>query len=167
MIKVRPSQVFDFDTEEHVAEGGQRAFDPSPVPTIDDRANLYLNAVYGAREFRGEEYADPAWRIDRVGNRPAASLNNPIQIRRVTSSGGVSIDCSGISIMSTSPLGCTHGRPPSGKARPNLSLRMSSYRCDIASNPPTSLKSQMTLPSRSGACGSMLVSSKVGIVASS
>jgi hypothetical protein len=57
MIKVRPSQVFDFDTEDLVAEGGQRTSDTSPAPTIDYRANLYLNAVYGAREFKGEEYA--------------------------------------------------------------------------------------------------------------
>jgi hypothetical protein len=57
MIKVRPSQVFDFDTEDLVAEGGRRAPDTSPAPTIDDRANLYLNAIYGAREFTGEEYA--------------------------------------------------------------------------------------------------------------
>jgi hypothetical protein len=57
MIKVRPSQVFDFDAEDIVAEGGQRISDTSPAPTIDDRANLYLNAVYGAREFKGEEYA--------------------------------------------------------------------------------------------------------------
>jgi hypothetical protein len=57
MIKVRPSQVFDFETEEHVAEDGQRTSDPSPPPTLDERANLYLNAVYGAREFKGEEYA--------------------------------------------------------------------------------------------------------------
>jgi hypothetical protein len=57
MIKVRPGQVFDFDAEEQVAEGGQRTVDPPPAPTIDDRANLYLNAVYGAREFKGEEYA--------------------------------------------------------------------------------------------------------------
>src|SRR5260370_1607652 len=57
MIKVRPSQVFDFDTEDLVADGGQRTSDTSPAPTIDDRANLYLNAVYGAREFKGEEYA--------------------------------------------------------------------------------------------------------------
>ncbi len=58
MIKVRPSQVFDFETEERVAEDGQRTSDPSPPPTLDERANLYLNAVYGAREFKGEEYAD-------------------------------------------------------------------------------------------------------------
>jgi hypothetical protein len=57
MIKVRPSEVFDFETEEHVAEDGQRTSDPSPPPTLDERANLYLNAVYGAREFKGEEYA--------------------------------------------------------------------------------------------------------------
>src|SRR5260370_12109547 len=57
MIKVRPSQVFDFDTEDLVADGGQRTSDTSPAPTIDDRANLYLNAVYGARELKGEEYA--------------------------------------------------------------------------------------------------------------
>jgi hypothetical protein len=57
MIKVRLGQVFDFDTEDLVAEGGQRTSDTSHVPTIDDRANLYLNAVYGAREFKEEEYA--------------------------------------------------------------------------------------------------------------
>ena len=57
MIKVRPSQIFDFETEEHVAEDGQRTSDPSPPPTLDERANLYLNAVYGAREFKDEEYA--------------------------------------------------------------------------------------------------------------
>jgi hypothetical protein len=57
MIKVRPSQVFDFDTEDLVAEGGQRTSDTPPAPTMDDRANLYLNAVYGAREFKGEEHA--------------------------------------------------------------------------------------------------------------
>jgi hypothetical protein len=55
MITVRPSQVFDFETEERGAEDGH--FDPSPLPTLDDRANLYLNAVYGAREFKAEEYA--------------------------------------------------------------------------------------------------------------
>jgi hypothetical protein len=37
--------------------GGLRTVDPSPAPTIDERANFYLNAVYGAREFKGEEYA--------------------------------------------------------------------------------------------------------------
>jgi hypothetical protein len=57
MNKVRPSQVFDFETEEHVVEAGQRTSDPSPSPTLDKRANLYLNAVYGAREFNGEEHS--------------------------------------------------------------------------------------------------------------
>jgi len=57
MTKVRPSQVFDFDTEDLVAEGSQQTSDASPAPTIDDRANLYLNAVYGAREFKDDEYA--------------------------------------------------------------------------------------------------------------
>jgi hypothetical protein len=57
MIKVRPSQLFGSEAEERVVESGQRTPDPSPSPTLDNRANLYLNAVYGAREFNHEEHA--------------------------------------------------------------------------------------------------------------
>src|SRR5258705_6849451 len=36
----------------------QTLFEQMPVPTLDERANFYLRAVFGEREFTNAEYSD-------------------------------------------------------------------------------------------------------------
>jgi hypothetical protein len=37
--------------------GANEPLDPMPLPTLDERANFYLRAVYGDRRFTNEEYS--------------------------------------------------------------------------------------------------------------
>src|SRR5262245_29130062 len=39
------------------ADDGTEMLDPMPLPTLDERANFYLQAVYGERHFTNEEYS--------------------------------------------------------------------------------------------------------------
>src|SRR6266481_7285544 len=59
MTKSTLSQFLDLANEDvsDVSQGGQDPSEFLPAPTLDDRANLYLSAVYGMHEFNNDEYA--------------------------------------------------------------------------------------------------------------
>jgi len=52
-MKPTLDQILHLENDETIAADER---DVLPVPTVDDRANIFLNAVYGAREFTDAEY---------------------------------------------------------------------------------------------------------------
>jgi hypothetical protein len=59
MFKGRISRVFDLEAEERGSSASAlESSDRLCVPTLDERAKLYLRAVHGKRDFTNQEYSD-------------------------------------------------------------------------------------------------------------
>jgi len=48
-------QVFELESTEQFKLGSNGS--QHPVPSLDERANIYLRAVYGSQDLAGEEFA--------------------------------------------------------------------------------------------------------------
>src|SRR6187402_946195 len=53
-----------------------------PVPSLDERANIYLHAVYGSQDLAGEEFARARLRIlDAMAEQIASEVPARVRVR--------------------------------------------------------------------------------------
>ena len=57
MIRGRVVERLAVETDRSPATDAHESPDQMPIPTLDERANFYLRAVYGDRDFTNEEYS--------------------------------------------------------------------------------------------------------------
>ena len=55
--------VFELGSTEQSKLGSNGPLSQHPVPSLDERANIYLRAVYGSQDLAGEEFARARLRI--------------------------------------------------------------------------------------------------------
>jgi len=58
MFKERSGQILFFQSEKVPTEHSWRSAGQPPLPTLDERANLYLRAIHGRDDFTDEEYSN-------------------------------------------------------------------------------------------------------------
>src|SRR5262245_39625102 len=58
MASTRILRALSIDEEDSTAADAHERQDQLPLPTLDERASLYLRAVHGDRDFTGEEHAN-------------------------------------------------------------------------------------------------------------
>src|SRR5262245_45173376 len=82
-------QVFDLGSIEQSKLGSNGPSSQQPVPSLDERANIYLRAVYGSQDLAGEEFARARLRIlDAMAEQIASEVparvlvsNKPVPAR--------------------------------------------------------------------------------------
>src|SRR5262245_40155088 len=82
-------QVFDLGSTEQSKLGSNGPSSQQPVPSLDERANIYLRAVYGSQDLAGEEFARARLRIlDAMAEQIASEVparvlvsNKPVPAR--------------------------------------------------------------------------------------
>lgn len=57
MARVRIVEALAASADRSAASDAPEPVDPMPLPTLDERANFYLQAVYGERRFTSQEYS--------------------------------------------------------------------------------------------------------------
>ena len=73
-------QVFEFGSTEQSKLGSNGPLSQHPVPSLDERANIYLRAVYGSQDLAGEEFARARLRIlDAMAEQIASEV--PARVR--------------------------------------------------------------------------------------
>ena len=73
-------QVFELGSTEQSKLGSNGPLSQHPVPSLDERANIYLRAVYGSQDLAGEEFARARLRIlDAMAEQIASEV--PVRVR--------------------------------------------------------------------------------------
>ncbi len=73
-------QVFELGSTEQSKLGSNGPLSQHPVPSLDERANIYLRAVYGSQDLAGEEFARARLRIlDAMAEQIASEV--PARVR--------------------------------------------------------------------------------------
>jgi exopolysaccharide production negative regulator len=73
-------QVFEFGSTEPSKLDSTGPLSQHPVPSLDERANIYLRAVYGSHDLAGEEFARARLRIlDAMAEQIASEV--PVRVR--------------------------------------------------------------------------------------
>jgi TPR repeat protein len=73
-------QVFELGSTERSKLGSKGPLGHHPVPSLDERANIYLRAVYGSQDLAGEEFARARLRIlDEMAEQIASE--GPVRVR--------------------------------------------------------------------------------------
>ena len=73
-------QVFELGSTEQSKLGSNGPLSQHPVPSLDERANIYLRAVYGSQDLAGEEFARARLRIlDAMAEQIASE--GPVRVR--------------------------------------------------------------------------------------
>jgi hypothetical protein len=57
MIRGRVVRALAGEAGDRAATDAREPFEQTPLPTLDERATLYLRAVYGNRDFTNEEHS--------------------------------------------------------------------------------------------------------------
>ena len=58
MARTRILAALSVDVEDNASTDAHEPFDELPLPTLDERASIYLRAVHGDRDFTGAEHAN-------------------------------------------------------------------------------------------------------------
>jgi hypothetical protein len=84
-------QVFEFGSTEPSRLDSPGPLSQHPVPSVDERANIYLRAVYGSHDFAGEEFARARLRIlDAMAEQIASE--GPVRVRSGARHGRIARD---------------------------------------------------------------------------
>src|SRR3954451_14525165 len=57
MARTRILAALGVDVEDNASTDAHEPFEQLPLPTLDERASVYLRAVHGDRDFTGAEHA--------------------------------------------------------------------------------------------------------------
>jgi TPR repeat protein len=76
MARVRIVEALAASADRSAASDAPEPVDPMPLPTLDERANFYLQAVYGERRFTSQEYSEARSLILRTMADDIAARSN-------------------------------------------------------------------------------------------